>query len=108
MNAWSHCLACVPKTVPAWVWRRRDPSGGMRWLCRRRDAWRFVLAAWLILQGWLGCLGQSATTYHEQADQALQSFLLKFRKASAQYLRNSYPSDGTLTSYWTYAHGWDA
>lgn len=47
-------------------------------------------------------------TYHEHADQALQSFLLKFWKASAQYLQNSYPSDSTLTSYWTYAHGWDA
>jgi predicted alpha-1,6-mannanase (GH76 family) len=94
--------------VRAWVGRKCDPSGGTRWLCRSRDPRHFVLAAWLILQGCLGCLGQSAATYHERADQALQSFLLKFWSASSQYLHNSYPTDGTLTSYWTYAHGWDA
>src|SRR5665811_273985 len=91
MNAWSQCVACIAEPVRAWVWRRRDPSGGRRWLCRGRDARRFVLAAWLILQSCLGCLGQTAATYHERADQALQSFLLKFWSASSQYLHNAYP-----------------
>lgn len=52
--------------------------------------------------------GQSAATYHARADQALQSFLLKFWNGGQQYLRNRYPSDGSLTGYWTYANGWDA
>ena len=67
------------------------------------------LVVWAaILQSGLSSQAQSATTYHEQADQALQSFLLKFWDGSAQYLQNSYPSDSTLTGYWTYAHGWEA
>jgi len=61
-----------------------------------------------ILQSGLGCLAQSATTYHQRADQALQSLLLKFWGASAQYLGAAYPSNGTNTSYWTFAQGWDA
>ena len=108
MNAWSQYMACNPDPVRAWVWRECDPSGGTRWLCRSRDARRFVLAAWLVLQSCLGGLGQTVAAYHQHADQALQSFLLKFWSPSSQYLRNAYPSDGTLTSYWTYAHGWDA
>ncbi len=51
---------------------------------------------------------QSAAVYHSRADQALQSFLLKFWNGSQQYLRNYYPNDGSLTGYWTYANGWDA
>ena len=57
---------------------------------------------------WLCCIAQDPATYHQQAGRALQSFLLKFWKGNAQYLRNAYPSDGTLTGYWTYAHGWEA
>jgi predicted alpha-1,6-mannanase (GH76 family) len=51
---------------------------------------------------------QTAATYHARADQALQSFLLKFWNGGEQYLRNRFPSDGSLTGYWTYANGWDA
>ena len=51
---------------------------------------------------------QTAATYHTRADQALQSFLLKFWNGGQQYLRNNFPSDGSLTGYWTYANGWDA
>ena len=51
---------------------------------------------------------QTAATYHDRADQALQSFLLKFWNGGQQYLRARYPSNGSLTGYWTYAHGWDA
>jgi predicted alpha-1,6-mannanase (GH76 family) len=51
---------------------------------------------------------QTAATYHTRADAALQSFLLKFWNGGQQYLRNRYPSDGSLTGYWTYANGWDA
>ena len=51
---------------------------------------------------------QTAATYHARADQALQSFLLKFWNGGQQYLRNNFPSDGSLTGYWTYANGWDA
>ena len=51
---------------------------------------------------------QTVTAYHQRADQALQSFLLNFWSGSSQYLRNSYPTDNSLTAYWTYAHGWDA
>ena len=108
MNAWSQCLACGSKAVLAWVCRRHDPSGGARRFGRGRDTRRGILSAWLILQAWHGCLGQSATIYHERADQALQSFLLKFWTASSQYLGSAYPSNGTLTSYWTFSHGWDA
>ncbi len=64
--------------------------------------------AFLLLKPALCVFGQSAATYHSRADQALQSFLLKFWNGSSQYLRNNYPSDGSLTGYWTYAHGWDA
>src|SRR5258706_10922498 len=56
----------------------------------------------------LPCSGQTAAAYHDRADQALQSFLLKFWNGGQQYLRRSYPSDGFLTGYWTYAQGWDA
>ena len=51
---------------------------------------------------------QTAATYHTRADQALQSFLLKFWNGGQQYLRNKFPSDSSLTGYWTYANGWDA
>jgi predicted alpha-1,6-mannanase (GH76 family) len=56
----------------------------------------------------LSCNGQTAATYHSHADLALQSFLLKFWNGGQQYLRDSYPDDGKLTGYWTYAHGWEA
>lgn len=54
------------------------------------------------------CHAQVPADSHSQADQALQSYLLKFWSGSRQYLRNLFPSDGTLTGYWTYANGWDA
>jgi predicted alpha-1,6-mannanase (GH76 family) len=77
--------------------------------------WRFCLtnrAPWAacvcVLLSGLGCLGQNTVTYHQRADQALQSFLLKFWNGGAQYLQGAYPTNSGLTSYWTYAHGWDA
>ncbi len=49
----------------------------------------------------------TADMYHNRADQALQSFLLKFW--NGQYLWNRYPNtNNQLTGYWTYAHGWEA
>ncbi len=54
------------------------------------------------------CLAQTAATYHDRADQALQSFLIKFWDGGQQYLKGRYPDDGSLTGYWTYANGWDA
>lgn len=51
---------------------------------------------------------QTAATFHARADQALQSFLLKFWNGGQQYLRRDYPDSGALTGYWTYANGWDA
>ncbi len=72
----------------------------------QRSVCSFVLV--IILAGGLPCPAQNAGEYHARADQALQSFLLKFWNGGQQYLRNKYPSDGTLTSSWTYAHGWDA
>src|SRR3974390_798049 len=62
----------------------------------------------LLLARGLPCAAQTSDEYHARADQALQSFLLKFWDGGQQYLRNRYPSDGTLTGYWTYAQGWDA
>jgi predicted alpha-1,6-mannanase (GH76 family) len=61
-----------------------------------------------VLLPWLGCLGQETTAYHQRADQALQSFLLKFWNGGAQYLQGTYPTNSGLTGYWTYANGWDA
>ena len=60
------------------------------------------------LQVPLVCHAQTAETYHARADQALQSFLVKFWDGGHQYLRNRFPDDGSLTGYWTYANGWDA
>jgi len=54
------------------------------------------------------CVAQTPATYHDRADQALQSFLLKFWRGDQQYLRQVFPDNGALTSYWTYANGWDA
>src|SRR5947207_15787420 len=54
------------------------------------------------------CHAQTAETYHARADQALQSFLVKFWHGGNQYLRNRFPDDGLLTGYWTYANDWDA
>lgn len=78
-------------------------------ICRSffRVGWLVLLAA-LAAQWPLKSRAQTAATYHARADQALQSFLLKFWNGGQQYLRNKYPSDGSLTGYWTYANGWDA
>src|SRR5258707_1360933 len=54
------------------------------------------------------CKGQAAATYHDRADRALQSFLLKFWRGDQQYVRQQFPDNGALTSYWTYANAWDA
>jgi predicted alpha-1,6-mannanase (GH76 family) len=51
---------------------------------------------------------QTAATYHDRADRALQNFLTKFWNGGQQYLRRNYPDTGPLTGYWTYANGWDA
>ena len=51
---------------------------------------------------------QTAASYHNEADAALQSFLLKFWNGGQQYLNNVYPANGSLSAYWTFAHGWDA
>jgi predicted alpha-1,6-mannanase (GH76 family) len=69
-----------------------------------------VLAVIALLGGAASGFSQTtAGTYHDRADQALQSFLLKFWNGGAQYLRNRHPStDNQLTGYWTYAHGWEA
>src|SRR6185503_4833195 len=67
-----------------------------------------------VLIALLACLlagpaaAQTAQEYHRRADQALQSFLIKFWNGGQQYLRHRHPSDGSLTGYWTYAQGWDA
>ncbi|HUS37267.1 MAG TPA: glycoside hydrolase family 76 protein [Verrucomicrobiae bacterium] len=53
-------------------------------------------------------LGQTPANYHQRADEALESFLLKFWDGPNQYLRHRYPSDGALTGYWTFANGWAA
>src|SRR6266542_4476748 len=60
------------------------------------------------LQALPPCIAQGAATYHDRADQALQSFLIKFWNGGQQYLRHRYPDNGSLTGYWTYANGWDA
>jgi predicted alpha-1,6-mannanase (GH76 family) len=51
---------------------------------------------------------QTAAEYHNRADSALQSFLVKFFNGGQQYLRHNFPDTGQLTGYWTYANGWDA
>ena len=53
-------------------------------------------------------IAQTAATYHARADQALQSFLLKFWNGGQQYLEQNYPGANSLTGYWTFAQGWDA
>src|ERR1039457_4158764 len=83
----------------------------MERLKARGQSLRFFLqlAAWAIsLPALSPCLAQTAATYHNRADQALQSFLVKFWNGGQQYLRNNYPDNGSLTGYWTYANGWDA
>lgn len=56
------------------------------------------------------CLAAAAegATFHDYSDQALQSFLLKFWKGGDQYFHHTYPDNGSLTGYWTYANGWEA
>jgi len=54
------------------------------------------------------CFAQTSAQYHQRADQALQSFLLKFWSGGSHYLLDAYPTDGKNTGYWTFAHGWDA
>src|SRR6185436_10977965 len=71
---------------------------------------KWILLAAILLATHLPEAGfaQTAAAYHARADQALQSFLIKFWNGGSQYLRNRFPSDGSLTGYWTYANGWDA
>ena len=83
----------------------------MERLKARGQSLRFFLqlVAWAIsLPALSPCLAQTAATYHDRADQALQSFFVKFWNGGQQYLRNNYPDNGSLTGYWTYANGWDA
>ena len=68
-----------------------------------------AVAAVLLLPTLSAVSQTSAETYHNRADQALQSFLLKFWSGGQQYLWNRYPNtNNQLTGYWTYAHGWEA
>src|SRR3954468_18833548 len=66
--------------------------------------------ATVLLPGTSSAVSQTtADTYHNRADEALQSFLLKFWSGGQQYLWNRYPNtNNQLTGYWTYAHGWEA
>lgn len=67
------------------------------------------IALWAVLmQTWSVCDAQTPAAYHSRADQALQSFLLKFWSGDRQYLKQQFPDNGALTGYWTYANGWDA
>jgi predicted alpha-1,6-mannanase (GH76 family) len=77
----------------------RRPFQLLRWV-----TWLLLLAESVAFT----CLAQTPATYQARADQALQSFLLKFWNGGQQYLRNKFPDDGSLTGYWTYAHGWEA
>ena len=73
---------------------------------RRAGRWILVLLAGL---GWVGpCAAQSVETWHRRADEAIESFLLKFWSGGRQYLRATYPDTGGLTGYWTYANAWQA
>jgi len=68
-----------------------------------------AVAIVLLLRTPLAVSQTSVETYHNRADQALQSFLLKFWAGGQQYLWNRYPNtNNQLTGYWTYAHGWEA
>jgi len=66
--------------------------------------------ATVFLLGMSSAVSQTtAETYHNRADEALQSYLLKFWSGGQQYLWNRYPNtNNQLTGYWTYAHGWEA
>ena len=75
---------------------------------RRKVLLSLCLSAWVWLVHVSNCPAQSVAEYHARADQALQSFLLKFWRGDQQYLRQSFPDNGGLTAYWTYANGWDA
>jgi predicted alpha-1,6-mannanase (GH76 family) len=66
------------------------------------------IAAWITFLATARCLGQTPQMYHSRADQALQSFLLKFWNGGQQYLKQYFADNGQLTGYWTYANGWDA
>src|ERR1051326_2199575 len=72
------------------------------------NAWGSALTALLLWALSLAVQAQSPDVYHDHADQALQSFLLKFWNAPAQYFANQFPDNGSLTEYWTYANGWQA
>src|SRR4051812_12776901 len=91
------------------------PEGKLRYSMGRGSTIRMRMKRWaslfvcgLTLLSASGVRAQTVATYHDRADKALQSFLLKFWDGSNQYLRHRYPADGTLTGYWTYANGWDA
>jgi predicted alpha-1,6-mannanase (GH76 family) len=77
--------------------------------CKTRSyPWIPLAAAVALLAlGW-DCSAQSVATYHDEADQAIESYLIKFWNGGRQYLRNRVPDDGSLTGYWTYANGWQA
>ena len=50
--------------------------------------------------------GDRFAAYHRYADAAVQSFLLKYWNPARNGLNASYPENGRLTGYWTYANGW--
>lgn len=80
----------------------------MFWLLKGKRLGIALATALLAAAGPLACQAQTVADYHNRADVALQSFLLKFWDGGQQYLRSQYPSAGTLTGYWTFAQGWDA
>jgi len=63
-------------------------------------------ALYLVLSGFLRT--QTPAEYHQHADKALQTFLLRFWDQRENYLRADQPADGRLTGYWTFAQGFDA
>lgn len=81
-------------------------GSGSRATCRK-VLWYLTFAA-LAQLGAGRSAAQTVAAYHQRADSALQSFLLKFWSGSNQYLKGQYPDNGSLTGYWTYAQGWDA
>jgi predicted alpha-1,6-mannanase (GH76 family) len=77
--------------------------------CRFRMTGLLAVGTAFLLGTFPALAQTSAATYHNRADQALQSFLLKFWSGGQQYLWDRYPNtNNQLTGYWTYAHGWDA
>jgi predicted alpha-1,6-mannanase (GH76 family) len=78
----------------------------------RNGAMIMAMAAWglsaaVIAPGaGVPAAAQTTADYHHYADVAIRSFLLKFWNPGQNYLNDTYPGNGRLTGYWTYANGW--